>query len=320
MTRRTVILAGLGLLALPLWAQDQPANPALEEQRLAASRAIWADLPMIRVMDDIGLTPEQALRLQPVLNALQAQFRAIDTRLAGALQAASADIAGTTRALLAGRPAPAAADLARYEQMREQAAREREDAVLTTMTKVNAIITKQQQALLQAGDMAVPPGQPKPRPEYFLKSNEARALWKAQIHAVMLRLLQQGRGEQNAQRYAQLAPQACLQTAQQATGLPPNDGAVAALAKQLLAGCDQARKLPPAEVADKCAKLAGAMVRAVSSTLTNHPRATQGVPPVIVTTAEFDALVRYDRTPLLLQSWIRERATTLTEAKDQPEG
>lgn len=312
----TLALAAL-LVAAPLSAQEPPANPNLEEARLTASKLAWADLPIVRVLDDLGLSSDQANRLQPVLAALQAQFRAIDTRLAAALQAAAADISATNKALLAGRPAPVAADLARYEQMRDEATRERDDAVLTATTKVDTILTKQQRALIQQSDMATPPGQPKPRPEYLLKAHEAQARWQAQVQQTMMRLLQQGRGETNPQRYAQLAPQACLQAAAQATGLAPREAAVQALAKQLVAGLDQARRLNPAEVAQRIVQLAAAMVRAVSDTLASLPNSGLR-PPVLVTSADLEDLVRYERSPLLLQSWVRERPAVLIEAPEQP--
>jgi len=305
------------LAAMAAVGQEAAAPADLEEARLAASRAAWADLPMIRVLDDLGITSEQATLLQPVLAGLQSQFRAIDARLAALEQAAAEDIADTKRALLAGKPAPTAANLWRFEQMREHARAERDDAALSAMAKVNPILTKSQQALLQSSDAAAPPGQPLPRPEHLLRAQQQHAAWQAQVQQTMMKLLQQSRGETNPQRYAQLAPQACLQAAASVTGLPATDLSVQALAKKLLSGLDQARRLNAAEVAQRSTQLAAAMVRAAADTLNEHPgngQTTAARPPVLVTSADLDALLRYERTPLLLQSWVRERPAVLTEA------
>jgi Spy/CpxP family protein refolding chaperone len=311
--------------AAPLAAQPAPgaAPPAPagspEDTKALNAQVAYDDIPVILILGGLGVTGEQAGRLQPIVEEFQGKLRGLNDRLKRLSENALAEAQLARDALLAGQPfdVARARRLVTLDNEMSAARGDRRDALSMAMTAVSGVLTSQQQAVIAAVDAGeATPGSN--TPDAYFRQQMDQALWQQYVANTAGQLLHDGRGESDPRRFSQLAPQAAMQAAMAITGLTADDPMMLQLANYFVAMMQQARRMNSGDFITQGPQLAFNMSRAALYVIQQEgsnagpPKMGKAPPPPAlarVSTKDLENVVLYERSPLLLSLYAKNRPT-----------
>jgi hypothetical protein len=296
------------VLAAGVRAQTTPAGPT-------AARILLADVAVIQTLDALGVTPEQATRLAALCTELQTQFANVEAALTVAAAEALGDMRVEEEALRGNRPIERnyVLRLRRYEARRAAAEEQCQVLVEAMLLRVVEVLSTRQRTLLRVGDSTVRAERSADPAEVALQAQPTRFAYEQSLTTAVLRLLNQARSEQRAERFARRGPEMALEAAASLTNLPADEPAIEPLAQFLLNVLQRARAMDEDTWREESTTLARQMTRAAmyvgnqrgAMAKANGERASA------VTTRDLESVLRYARAPLLLTQISRLRVNPL---------
>lgn len=294
-----VLVLGLAIAA-PLWAQEKPT----EDQLVAAAAAAYQDIDALRVVEDLGLTAEQAERAAGLAEGYREKASQIAVALARLDEGAAADLATKKAFLLKYQypPQDVAARLAEVEQQRQDLFENREDALQTAVDGMLRLLTTDQRARVDGGlETATEP----PDPTAVMEARRQQFQQQQAIMAAIGRLMAAARDERDPRRVEALAPRECAQTVVALTGLPADEPAARQLTALFVDRILTVYRMRPIEYRQNAPAIALELARAVI--LVTQRQAGGGPAASRVDSERIRALMAYPRAAELLREYARFR-------------